>query len=816
MIRPKTITLYAVENYAQPLEKGKMEVSYDEAIKLLSNDQDKVSYHIRLYNNSTIYPLFCDIDDDGSNEKGMAPALDEILKIFNDMEYQFIITKSETTKKNSYHLIFPEYEGTIETQKHYWEKFNKSNYGCVVDMNVYKTSYFRLPNQLKPYSGGSISGLIPETRHRVIQGTIDDFLFENYEGAQTLISPPEESRSRSRSCSAEAVGVPATDIAKYIECLSEERATNTLTWFEVLFCLRNIETNNADNIEYFINFSKKMKDHPPERIIKEKYYSTKPKKSEEKAFRIGSLKKWAMDDNPELYKKHFPVKCFLDSDNEDAYTETYELIPEEILNEAKKKLKEGEKIVFNDSHAGKSAYKRFMNNFKFCHGQLFVKTDYTWSMNTSVIDAKMRIKLTELGLKSIDRKGNLSNYCGNYSKCEAVRKCTMDLIYAHPDPKFYDLLHTTTKGKLCFLNGIYDFHNKRFDLWTSDWIKENPVYSCVQINRDYNEIVENELKQVVRKTIIEDVFGDQSDKYLHFLARALSGEIQDKIWGLFLGNRDCGKGVNVGMARNAFEDYIGEFESDRLLSEHFAEIDSKKNGWLIPYQFKRVLFSNELQKDDKGNRVKLNSKIIKSINSGGDEIDARELYSDNVQVKLQCSMMIMANDAPPATKNDIFEKCLELKTTRQFKSNEYINKKIDSAESEIEKDTYINKYRLADPDIKDKMKGSLWCDAFIQIVIDNYKETALSVCNINEDDDEEDISKIIFKSLDITGNYNDFISSNEVKSIFKDLNVSNKVIKSNLLSIKGVKEGRNSKGDSRGFRGVKSKENGNFVDELDY
>ena len=822
MIRPKTITLYAVENYKQKLEKGKMEVSYDDAIELISKDQNKVSYHIRLLNDTTIYPLYCDIDDDGTKEKGMAPSLDEIIKIFNDMEYQFIITKSETTKKNKYHLIFPQYQATIETQKHYWDRFNKSDNGCKVDMSVYKETYFRLPNQLKPYRDKDEGeGLMPKTRHRVIEGygSIDDFLFPSYEGAITLNTPPtKESNSRSRSSAAEAVGVPSTDIAKYIDCLSEERATDTHTWFNVLFCLRNIETNNSDNIDYFINFSKKMKDHPPERIIKERYYSAKPKKSEEKAFRIGSLKMWAMEDNPELYKKHFPVKCLLDNDSsdEDAYTETYELIPEEILNEAKKKLKEGEKIVFNDSHAGKSAYKRFMNNFKFCHGQLFVKTDYTWSMNTSVIDAKMRIKLTELGLKSIDRKGNLSNYCGNYSKCEAVRKCTMDLIYAHPDPKFYDLLHTTTKGKLCFLNGVYDFHNKRFDLWTSDWIKENPVYSCVQINRDYNEIVENELKQVVRKTIIEDVFGDQSDKYLHFLARALSGEIQDKIWGLFLGNRDCGKGVNVGMARNAFEDYIGEFESDRLLSEHFAEIDSKKNGWLIPYQFKRVIFSNELQKDDKGNRVKLNSKIIKSINSGGDEIDARALYSDNVQVKLQCSMMIMANDAPPATTNDIFEKCLELKTTRQFKSNEFINKKIDSAESEIEKDTYINKYRLADPDIKAKMKDLLWCDAFIQIVIDHYKETALSVCNINEDDDEEDISKIIFKSLNVTGNYNDFISSNEVKSIFKDLNVSNKVIKSNLLSIKGVKEGRNSKGDSRGFRGVKSKENGNFVDELDY
>lgn len=324
MIRSQTITLYAVENYAQPLEKGKMEVSYAEAVKLLSNDQDKVSYHIRLYNNTAIYPLFCDIDDDGSNEKGMAPALDEIIKIFNDMEYQFIISKSETTKKNSYHLIFPQYQATIESQKHYWDRFNKSDYGCKVDMNVYKTAYFRLPNQLKPYSGGAVRGLIPETRHRVIEGygSIDDFLFQNYEGAKTLISPPEETRSRSRSSSTDQSPCASTDIAKYIDCLSKERATNTLSWLEVMFCLRNIEINQDENLDYFITFSKKYNLHDSDSDLTLKYVRNKPKTAEEKAFRIGSLKKWAMEDNAELYKKHFPVKCLLDSDSDDDYAFT--------------------------------------------------------------------------------------------------------------------------------------------------------------------------------------------------------------------------------------------------------------------------------------------------------------------------------------------------------------------------------------------------------------------------------------------------------------------------------------------------------------
>jgi hypothetical protein len=322
MIRPQTITLYAVKNYAQSLEKGKMEVSYDKAIELISNDQDKVSYHIRLLNDTTIYPLYCDIDDDGTPLKGSAPSLDEIIKIFNDMEYQFIITKSETTEKNKYHLIFPQYQATIETQKHYWDRFNKSDNGCKVDMNVYKSTYFRLPNQLKPYRGGSVKGLIAETRHRVIEGygSIDDFLFQSYEGAITLNTPPTK-ESRSRSCSAEAVGVPATDIAKYIDCLSEKRATDHKTWIEVMCCLRNIEINQDENLEYFITFSKKYNLHDSDSDLTKKYIRNKSKTAEEKAFRIGSLKMWAMEDNPELYKKHFPVKCLLGSDDDYAFTE---------------------------------------------------------------------------------------------------------------------------------------------------------------------------------------------------------------------------------------------------------------------------------------------------------------------------------------------------------------------------------------------------------------------------------------------------------------------------------------------------------------
>jgi len=328
----KSITLFAVENYAQPLEKGKMEVSYDEAIKLLENDQDKVSYHIRVYNNTSTYPLFCDID--GTKEQ-MAKPLDEILSHFNNLFKKVILSKSETTKKNSYHLIFPEFEGTIESQKITWAEWNEKYPDYVVDMNVYKTTYFRLPNQLKPYAGGSVDGLIPNTRHRIISGTINDFLLENYEEAITLNPPGKETRTRSRSSSEESNIVPSTDIAKYIDCLSEKRATEHESWIAVMFCLRNIESNVDENLDYWITFSKKCKFHDTESKLTLEYIKNKPKTIEQKAYRIGSLKKWAMDDNLELYKKYFPIKCLLDDEDESNYPFTeWEKTHCKILNPA--------------------------------------------------------------------------------------------------------------------------------------------------------------------------------------------------------------------------------------------------------------------------------------------------------------------------------------------------------------------------------------------------------------------------------------------------------------------------------------------------
>jgi hypothetical protein len=317
-ITPKQITLYCMKDYAQSLDKAKIEVSYDEAISLLDNDQDEFSYHIRLYNNSSIYPLFCDID--GTAEQ-LAKPLDEIISHFTSYFKQLIITKSETTKKNSYHIILPSYEATIQTQKDWWQKWNEEHPDYLVDLNVYKTTLFRLPNQLKPYSGEHKKQLMPETRHRIIQGQLKDFLFEQYEDAQLLNTPEKHTSYKPNNGSAvSAVPTVSSDISKYIDCLSEKRASDYKTWTEVGFCLRNIEKNEDENLQNWITFSQKATFPDTESHLTLWYCKNKSKTAEEKAFRIGSLRQWAKQDNHTLYQKYFPTKCLLDTEGTDAYS----------------------------------------------------------------------------------------------------------------------------------------------------------------------------------------------------------------------------------------------------------------------------------------------------------------------------------------------------------------------------------------------------------------------------------------------------------------------------------------------------------------
>ncbi len=66
------------------------------------------------------------------------------------------------------------------------------------------------------------------------------------------------------------------------------------------------------------------------------------------------------------------------------------------------------------------------------------------------------------------------------------------------------------------------------------------------INREYGSYFQNpnrEIIDTIKRDVFGSIYGSKLDLALHFHSRALAGEIEDKIWSNYTGNRDCGKSL---------------------------------------------------------------------------------------------------------------------------------------------------------------------------------------------------------------------------------------------------------------------------------
>jgi len=108
-----------------------------------------------------------------------------------------------------------------------------------------------------------------------------------------------------------------------------------------------------------------------------------------------------------------------------------------------------------------------------------------------------------------------------------------------------------------------------------------------------------------------------------------AGHNEDKRWATYLGNRNCGKGVEYDLLKAAFGDYISTFELGNLLycrkTAGMENVDcSKKLYWLMDLEFVRLAVSQEIPDTKSG--LTVNGKQLKKITGGGDEIVARRNY----------------------------------------------------------------------------------------------------------------------------------------------------------------------------------------------
>lgn len=474
----------------------------------------------------------------------------------------------------------------------------------------------------------------------------------------------------------------------------------------------------------------------------------------------------------------------------------------------------------DDEQVCAAVYDHIKPEVVYSRGQMFFKMDHLWNNDATTFPSCLRNKIIALPIYNrlhTKQETKVFKYCGMVKSLKNVATLVEDKIRQNPDNLFYEKLHDSTRGKLAFEDGVYDFPSGKFHEWDSEHLKCNPVYFVAKAPRKFPKAEDVDAKfkaDCIQTVFINNLGIEQSKLWLHCLSRALAGHIEDKRWTAQITNRNAGKGVQNDWLKRTFGPYVTAADYTNFLTKQFNAGDAaKSNGWLMPHQFSRLMCVNEAQGNVNSKTCLLDSGILKSINSGGDTIEARQMRCDPAMINLQCMVVFFLNDIAGATTADVFEQCLEIRSTGQFKSKEFIDGELAAtmnAEGEIVNqqlyDYLSTNYKVGDPELRNKIKQDDWCNALVRIIIDNYhaKEVPLSTKEV--EDDEVSAAKLILARYEEAGS-NHFVSNSDLREFAEESKMSLKKLKTEIKSIfKHVYEGKaGSKSEIKCLRGIKDR-----------
>lgn len=204
--------------------------------------------------------------------------------------------------------------------------------------------------------------------------------------------------------------------------------------------------------------------------------------------------------------------------------------------------------------------------------------------------------------------------------------CTTMLLPLVQEIDFEEESHKKQHGKIPFRNGVYDFDTKELLPFDAR------MYLTDKLDIDYNpDIQDNVCDQV--KQLVYDSFGVEGDYTLETIARALAGRIQDKHFGMMVGNRHSGNSIFVNIVRNTFAKFCSIVNADIFQKN---KINTKKaRSWIYANRAKRIVFFN------KADNVQLCGRAIKIIANDDSMIN---LNDDGETFNAQFTVFGMMND----------------------------------------------------------------------------------------------------------------------------------------------------------------------------
>lgn len=447
-------------------------------------------------------------------------------------------------------------------------------------------------------------------------------------------------------------------------------------------------------------------------------------------------------------------------------------------------------VIKTDKEGGTYITDKLKNDYIISQERIFMRINNVWTENDKVIKRNL-IKL--IGNMDILMKITLFEQIKLVPYSTMIKGVNSMLPFIEPteDPDFIDKLWTSNLYKLCFNNGFYDFKNKELKNYDTD------THTTIKINRDFKTPNKKTIEEVYEK-ILNPIFNNDKEimnTWLNYIARGLAGHIEDKNWGVGMGERDCGKGVLVGMLENCFGEYCRSTNSENFLFKKGQGDSAKSLSWLVPFEFRRLLLTNEITI---GENTKINGNVIKKLSSGGDKIEARVNHKDEINFKIQARVCMFCNDLPPIEPADSKEtaymfrypsKFLDPSDIRLGKPKmrpimKEVNGEIEYEVNEEGEKIMINvcNYYKKDDNIKLWSKSEEVMNAFIHIIFNNYSDKIELPDSMKEDmndfkeeEKEEDKFLAIFNYAgDSTydPDQRDWVSIDQIKMLLRTANIS--------------------------------------------
>lgn len=368
--------------------------------------------------------------------------------------------------------------------------------------------------------------------------------------------------------------------------------------------------------------------------------------------------------------------------------------------------------IIDDEYAARFFVKLLGDKIARDKEDIYYFNDSTglWANNETAFREAVSANKDKLIFTTYNEKGDpfTINYGGKEVNVKAMSKW---ILPALPDTQFITRNGNSSKHKLLFADGIYDF-NTGFTEGFDPTIVFNK-----RIDRKYPKHRDDDLIKKINNILFVNAFStDGGEAVGDYMKKALSvslaGDYRRKKFYMGLGEANCGKGLLVSAFREAFEGYIAEWDGNNLkYNPRNGQDEAKKLAWIRNLIGSRIAFSSELRMD----KTPIDGNLLKKVSSGGDAMGIRGNCQDEFEFVNRATMFLLANDLCEITPKDTG-------TQSRIRVMRYRLKFVPKSEEDLKtaSGNWISDERPMDAEIKEKFETTEYKNALFHLMADTF------------------------------------------------------------------------------------------------